>query len=91
MRIPSCESRGGSWDGESWLNSAASGAGACWHWRGRERGQVVVVVAVEAVEAVEAVVAVVAVAVRIGIGRVEATEGMERDEIGGGLSRDRCG
>ena len=73
MRILSCERRGGSWDGESWLYSAASGAGACWDCRGRERGQVVAVV------------------VRIGVGRVEAREGMERDEIGGGLSRDRGG
>ena len=73
MRMPSCERRGGSWEGESWLYSAASGAGACWDCRGRERGQVVVEVVV----------------VGIGIGRLEATEGMERDEIGGGLSRDR--
>ena len=32
------ERRGASWDGESWMYSAASGAGACWIRRGPATG-----------------------------------------------------
>ncbi len=78
MRMLSCERerREGSWDGESSLYPAASGAGLCWDCRGRGGGQLVLVV-------------VVVVVVKIGIRGVEAIEGMERGEIGGGLRRDR--
>ena len=75
MRMLSCERerREGSWDGESSLYSATSGAGVCWDCRKRGGGQLILVVVV----------------VKIGIGGVEATEGMERGGIGGGLRRDR--